>query len=185
MGYIVYGDRRYSEAWSKLKSISLCDLVEKEASWHRSCYKDAVQTGMLKSLSTVFSTLSAGESLRAAIDHSGNDKLRVKLSTAVDANDATSIDIKYHKNCWVNNVTNVLRKPVALSVASRSTNVVSEIAGKIELLVMAEMTSKEGKILMSQLQEAFESTLEANNVVHPTCSRKVLKQLLQHENTKK
>ena len=50
---------------------------------------------------------------------------------------------------------------------------------------MAEMTLKEGKILiMSQLHEAFESTLEANNVVHPTCSRKVLKQLLQHENTK-
>ena len=233
--WAIYGDRRYSEAWSNLKSISLCNLVEKEASWHRRCYKDAVHTGMLKrakeryeiqltgpnesrrksrdateepaqlthsktspferslclfceehanykqSLHSV-STFSASESLRAAIEHSGNDKLRVKLSTAVHANDATSIDIKYHKNCWLNNVTNVLRKSVSPSVASRSTNVVSKIAGKIEFLVMTEMALKEGKVLiMSQLQEAFKSTLEANNVVHPSCSRKVLKQLLQHE----
>ena len=47
---------------------------------------------------------------------------------------------------------------------------------------MTEMALKGGKILiMSQLQEALESTIEVNNVVHPTCRRKVLKQLLQHE----
>ena len=229
-----YGDLCYSEAWSKLKSISLNDLQEKQASWHRSCYRDAVHTGMLKrakdryerqlagpnesrrksrdvteetpqltrsktspydrnvcffceghanykqSLHSV-STFSAGESLRAAIEFSGNDKLRVKLSTAVDANDAHAIDIKYHKNCWLNNVTNVLRKPSSSSAES-STNVVSEIAGKIEFLVMTEMALSEGQIItMSELQNAFEGILEANNVSHPTCSRKVLKQLLQNE----
>ena len=56
-------------------------------------------------------TFSGGESLRNAISVSGNEKLLVKLNTAIAADDAHSIDIKYHKNCWLNNVTNVLRRP--------------------------------------------------------------------------
>ena len=39
----------------------------------------------------------------------GDEKLHVKLSTAVDSRDAHAIDIKYHKNCWTKHVTNVLR----------------------------------------------------------------------------
>ena len=35
---------------------------------------------------------------------------KTKLSTAIDANDATAIDIKYHKNYYLKNVTNVLRR---------------------------------------------------------------------------
>ena len=34
----------------------------------------------------------------AAVKASGNEKLRVKLSTAVDMKVAHAIDIKYHKN---------------------------------------------------------------------------------------
>jgi len=61
-------------------------------------------SGHRKDLRNV-STFSAGQSLRAAIEVSKNDKLRVKLCTAVDSNDAHAIDIKYHKSCWANNVT--------------------------------------------------------------------------------
>ncbi|KAJ7358932.1 hypothetical protein OS493_020773 [Desmophyllum pertusum] len=56
------------------------------------------------------STGPVGESLNEAIKVSGNDILRVKLSTAVDSNDAHAIDIQYHKKCWSSNVTNVLRR---------------------------------------------------------------------------
>lgn len=55
-------------------------------------------------------TLSAGSSLDAAVKKEGDEKLHVKLSTAVDSRDAHAIEIKYHKNCWTKHVTNVLRK---------------------------------------------------------------------------
>ena len=55
-------------------------------------------------------TLSAGSSLDAAVKKEGDEKLHVKLSTAVDSKDAHAIDIKYHKNCRTKHFTNVLRK---------------------------------------------------------------------------
>ena len=64
------------------------------------------------------STFSAGESLNEAINLSGNDVLQVKLSTALDATDAHAIDIKYHKNCWLKNVTNVIKKAPASDKSS-------------------------------------------------------------------
>ena len=58
----------------------------------------------------------------------------------------------------------------------------SEIAAKIEFLTMTEITLREGKIAsMSELEAAFESILEGNNVDNPTVSRKSLKQLLLSE----
>lgn len=126
------------------------------------------------------STFSAGESLRTAIGLSKNDKLLVKLNTAISGDDAHSIDIKYHLKCWLNNVTNVLRKSV--SAADSNSNLASEIAAKIEFLTMTEITLRDGKIAtMSELQAAFESMLDAHNVPDPTCNRKAVKQLLQAE----
>ena len=125
-------------------------------------------------------TFGAGESLRKAISLLHNEKLTVKMNTALAANDAHSIDIKYHKNCWSKNVSNVLRKPSS----SGETNSISasEIAAKIEFLTMAEIALHNGKIAtMSELQLAFESILEKNNVPDASCKRKVLKQLLQKE----
>ena len=43
-----YGDVKYFDLWSKLKLVSVNVLQEKNASWHRSCYKNTVHTGMLK-----------------------------------------------------------------------------------------------------------------------------------------
>lgn len=101
------------------------------------------------------------------------------MNTALAANDAHSIDVKYHKNCWSKNVS-VLRKPST----SGETNSISacEIAAKIEFLTMTEIALHNGKIAtMSELQSAFESFLEENNVPDASCKRKVLKQLLQKE----
>ena len=87
-------------------------------------------------------TLSGGESLRKAITLSGNEKLAVKLNTAITSNDAHSIDIKYHKNCWLNSVTNILRKPApAFGVPVR---MASEIVAKIEFLTLTEITLSDG-----------------------------------------
>jgi len=64
-------------------------------------------------------TMNAGTSLREAIELSRNDKLHVKFSTAINATDAHEIDIKYHKNCWTKNVSNVLHKPLASSSSTQ------------------------------------------------------------------
>lgn len=120
-------------------------------------------------------TFSAGESPRAALGMSGNDKLSVRLNTAIASNDAHSIDIKYDLKCWLNNVTNVLRKPV--SANKSSCRLASEIAAKIEFVItMTEQTLREGKIAtMSELQASFENILGANNVADLTYNRKALK----------
>ena len=228
-----YGNLSYVEVWKKLQGTSLLELENKQASWHRSCYKETVHNGMLKrakqkyerqlagpdesrrksrdsmaessqltrSKTTPYnkeacffcdgqagyrknlhnvSTFSAGESLRSAIKRSGNAKLAVKLNTSIADNDAHSIDIKYHKLCWVNNVTNVLRKTTE---GSTSRDILaSEVAAEVEFLTMTEMTLRSGNIpTMSDLQDAFESILEANNVANPKFGRKALKQLLLRE----
>ena len=126
------------------------------------------------------STFSASESLYEAINLSGNDVLRVKLSTALDATDAHAIDIKYHKNCWLRNVTNVIKKASASDKSS--SDLVSEAAARIEFLAMTETALRERKILsMSDLQSTFEEVLRANDVSNATCSRKALKLLLLSE----
>jgi len=51
-----------------------------------------VMLGIDKSLHSVL-TSSGGESLCAAIEMSSNDKMRVKLSSAIDPSDAHAIDI--------------------------------------------------------------------------------------------
>lgn len=68
------------------------------------------------------STMSAGQAIRSAVEMSGNEKLIVKLSTAIDANDAHAIDVKYHNRCYTNNVTNVLRRE-STSNAGKKRNV--------------------------------------------------------------
>ncbi|CAH3043014.1 unnamed protein product [Porites lobata] len=215
-----YGNLQYTEVWNKLRFTSVQELEDGRASWHRSCYKDAVHAGMLRrareryerqlegpnesrrksrpgssveipqlTCSQTFpynknnlhniSTFSAGESLRTAIGMSGNDKLSVKLNTSISPDDAHSIDIKYHKNCWAIHVSHVLRRETS---ELSSEKLAGEIAAQIEFLTMTEMTLRSGKVAtMSELQDAFERILESNNVENPRGGRKALKQLLLRE----
>ena len=99
---------------------------------------------------------------------SSNDKLRVKLSSAIDPTDAHAIDIKYHGKCWANHVTTVLRQGGKSQACTASTDQAvsqkaSKAAAQIAFLVMVENTLRNGTILtMLKLQEAYESILEAN-----------------------
>ena len=56
------------------------------------------------------STTSAGQSIQSAVQILGDAKLQTKPATAIDTNDAHAINIKYHKNCYLNKVTSVLRR---------------------------------------------------------------------------
>ena len=98
--------------------------------------------------------------------------------TAVDRRDAHAIDMKYHKNCWTKQVTNVLHKDSTTSNIEQA----SEVAAKIEFVTMAEMALKSVKIMnMSQLQAAYDTISQENNVKAKTCSRKAIKKLIQAE----
>ncbi|KAL9964664.1 hypothetical protein ACROYT_G028339 [Oculina patagonica] len=124
---------------------------------------------------------SSVESLRAAIEKSGNDSLRLKLVTSLDMSDEQATKIRYHKTCWLNNVTNVLRQQQDPTTASNNDSSTSENAAQTEFLAMTEINLREGKILiMSEIQAAYESIRRANNVGNPECSRKALKQLIHH-----
>ena len=128
-------------------------------------------------------TKSAGKSLHDAIEISGNEKLRVKLSASIDLSDAHAIDIKYHRRCWGNNVSTVLRQSQSKTGASSGDNqIAAEIAAKIEFLTATEVALRNGEILkMSDLQSAYQSILEQNGVESMTCNRKVLKELIKTE----
>lgn len=43
-----YGNLQYTEVWNKLRFTSVQELEDGQASWHRSCYRDAVHAGMLR-----------------------------------------------------------------------------------------------------------------------------------------
>ena len=108
----------------------------------------------------------------------GDEKLHVKLSTAVDSRDAHAIDIKYHKNCWTKHVTNVLRKHSTTSNIEQA----SEVAAKIEFVTMAEMALKSVKIMiMWQLQAAYNTISQESNLKAKKCSRKAIKKIIQSE----
>lgn len=143
------------------------------------CFFCEKVAGYRETLRTV-STKSAGKSLHDAIEISSNDKLRVKLSTAVDLKDAHAIDIKYHKKCWGNNVSTVLRK--SSTDTSSNSAATAEIAAKIEFLTTTEIALRNGNILtMSELEATHENILKENGVEMKTQSRKSLKQLLLSE----
>ena len=121
------------------------------------CFFCDCEGGYPQLLHTV-STLSAGSSLDAAVKKEGDEKLHVKLSTAVDRRDAHAIDIKYHKNCWTKHVTNVLHKHSTTSNIEQA----CEVAAKIEFVTMAEIALK--IVNMSQLQAAHDTISKENNV---------------------
>lgn len=108
------------------------------------------------------STTSAGNSLAAAVKRSGDPSLLVKLSTAVDNQDAHAIDIKFHKNCWAKHVTGVLRKSTTNESVREKT---SEIAAKIEFLTLTEIILNGSQIVnMAQLEETYECIRRENNI---------------------
>ena len=74
---------------------SLCFFCQSEAAYRHPLHKVATE--------------NAGQALRDAVEKSGDDKLRVKLCSAIDPKDAHAIDIRYHKRCWTTHVHAVLR----------------------------------------------------------------------------
>ena len=123
------------------------------------------------------STTSAGQSIRSAVQILGDAKLQTKLATAIDSNVAHAIDIKYHKNCYLNKVTNVLRQS---QCKSSDNNAI--VAARVEFLDITEKALREGKPLnMAHLEALYIDVLHKNDVAIPSCCRKTLKQLISSQ----
>lgn len=103
--------------------------------------------------------------IRDTVEISGNERLRIKLSTAIDTNDAHATDIKYHSKCYVNNVTSVLRR-------SRSTSHMdnSDIAAKIKFIDITESNLRERKPL--NMEKIYIKILHENEVPSPHAAGK-------------
>lgn len=79
------------------------------------------------------------------------------------------------------NVSTVLRQP-STAATSSSTSLTAEVAAKIEFLTTTEIALKNGNVLiMSDLQAAYDSILKQNGVQNKTCTRKLLKQLIERK----
>lgn len=90
----------------------------------------------------------------------GDTKLQTKLATAIDTNDARAIDIKYHKNCYLNKVTNVLRRS-----QYKSSDDSAVVAARVEFLDITEKALREGKLLnMVHLEALYIDVLHENDV---------------------
>jgi hypothetical protein len=149
------------------------------------------------------STTSAGQSIRDAVEISGNELLRIKLSTAIDGNDTHAKDIKYYSKCYVNNVTSVLRRSRSPPDGDNS-----NMTAKVEFIDITESALREGKPLnygsdeirlifdrydfLSSLKEATRLKRQGNpasvyyHITPSTHIAKVtMKKLLSHINTKK
>ena len=123
------------------------------------------------------STTSAGQSIRSAVQILGDTKLQTKLATAIDTNDAHAIDIKYHKNCYLNKVTNVLRRSQC-----KSSDDSAVVAARVEFLDITEKALRDGKLLsMADLEALYSDVLHENDVAIPSCCRKTLKQLISSQ----
>ena len=123
------------------------------------------------------STSSAGSSLDNAVKQSKDPKLLVKLSMALDSTDAHAIDIKYHKSCWVKQVTGVLHKTIKDDEKKSR----SETAAKLEFFNLTQAALDSEEILnMAQLEQAFDSISNENNSPK-TLSRRSVKELIQNE----
>lgn len=121
------------------------------------------------------STTSAGKSIKEVIDISSNERLRIKLSTAINSSDVHAIDIKYHSKCYVNNVTNVLRQSKFISNRDNSNT-----AAKMKFIDITESTQR--KLLnIANVKALYTNILRENGMPSPSCSRKMLKQLVLTE----
>ena len=119
----------------------------------------------------------AGMKLRKAVEKSQNEVFRVCISTAINPDDAHAIDVRYHNNCYVKHVTNVLRAESQSS--SMSKTVESELAAEIEFLGEVKKNLNKGKILtMNDLVIKFQQIREGNGVEHSGISKVQMKQIL-------
>ena len=125
-------------------------------------------------------TENAGRALKEAVQNSGNEKLKVKLCTAINQDDAVAIDIQYHKRCWTTQVYHALRQNDLNKV--KQATLLNVYAAEVEFLSLVQNELHRGKhIDMAALQNTYTDIRIQNNVHNPSCTRKTIRALLQQK----
>jgi hypothetical protein len=118
------------------------------------------------------------DQFKTAVRLCKNEKWRVKLSTAVDLQDVSSIDVCCHNECWLRNVHNVLRSNPAIQTIQNPRE--AEIAAEIEFESVIQFHREIGSILnTSNVQSMYENIRKEFNIPNPEASRKVIKTFLE------
>ena len=108
-----------------------------------------------------------------------NNKLKVRLCSAIDPTDAHAIDVLYHNVCWANNVTNVLRSNRFSNTLLEGDDRESHIATDIEFISILGGWLEDGNIMcMATLEKTYNSIAHENGIELPIMNRKKLKQLI-------
>ena len=88
------------------------------------------------------------------VSTSSADRLRVKLSTAINPSDGHAIDIKHLKKCWLVHVDNTSRKRLSTPINCDERACI--IAAEIEFLSKVDKDLNDGEILtMAELRNAL------------------------------
>ena len=114
----------------------------------------------------------------------GDDKLKVRLSAAMNPSDAHAIVVKYHAISWSKNVTNVLRKCSSSEDHSeREAACVSSVATEVEFIQVLREALSQGNIYsMSTVEDVYKSIGEGNGMnASDVMSRRKLKQFIDIE----
>ena len=121
----------------------------------------------------IVSSPSVTQFSRAAIENSGNDRLRVKLGSSLDTKFLELGIIRCFG--WI-------MSQISVTVHAWPGNYfkqwwsISEKAAQTEFVTMTEINLREGK---SNLQVSYESIFEENSDHETVCNRKTPKQLIQ------
>ena len=126
---------------------------------------------------------SSGAALRSAVELSGNDVWRVRLSECITPHDGHAIDVLYHIRCWTANVIGVLRK--TSSQPDAYTKSTSYVACDVEFVGLVDEFLSNGNVsTMAALHTTYLNVCTSNGFdIDATRlrSRKELKEFLKEE----
>lgn len=125
-----------------------------------------------------------GTKLRHAIEIGGSDRLKVRLSNAINPDDTHAIDVKYHMRCWVYNsdrVLDKLQKESKESVAEKVQEDRAQLAADIKFFNLLKTLLQDGFILSMASLETTYITIQTENGVLTPCTRKQLKTKIREQ----
>lgn len=148
----------------------------------------------------VLTTQKSAIRLNRAIEQQSNEALRLRLKGGISLDNIKTTGIKYHHQCWRNNVDRVLTMSQKMtkqqisdfpcvSDITESPNCISNscntpleesmavVAADMEFMSLLELLLGEGSVLsMSDLHKKYVDIRKANGVTIPECKRARLKQ---------
>lgn len=126
-------------------------------------------------------SFKAGKKIREAVDKSNNDKWKVKLQP-IDPDDARSIDIKYHRKCYITYVLRGKSDSQQLEEKEQDIKETNErlVAADCEFFSLMKSTLSDGKIKpMNDIFDAYCSLLEEHGVSNITVTKASLKKKIE------